>query len=227
MDDVVSLCPRVIVIDKGRLRYDGSLSELVHHVRQLTGSWLVWEMNEDIRSGGLSQKLLKPIHPLLTYSAENLAALPLRAALAAPVAVVALVVSGGDKMALDPGSLAIFALSLLGAWVINFFIMALIGTLAFYLESSSAIFEVYLASFMILSGYLVPLSLFPPWLQSVSDALPFRYTLAFPVETITGLIDRSRALRDLGVQWAYAVVVAWAALASWRRGVQRFSAFGG
>ena len=33
MDDVVALCPRVIVIDKGRLNYDGDLRELVRRVR--------------------------------------------------------------------------------------------------------------------------------------------------------------------------------------------------
>jgi ABC-2 type transport system ATP-binding protein len=33
MDDVAALCPRVIVIDKGRLIYDGPLAELVHRIR--------------------------------------------------------------------------------------------------------------------------------------------------------------------------------------------------
>ena len=33
MDDVAALCPRVIVIDKGRLRYDGALSKLVEKIR--------------------------------------------------------------------------------------------------------------------------------------------------------------------------------------------------
>jgi ABC-2 type transport system ATP-binding protein len=33
MDDVVSLCPRVVVIDQGRLRYDGDLPTLVRAVR--------------------------------------------------------------------------------------------------------------------------------------------------------------------------------------------------
>ncbi len=33
MDDVTALCPRVIVIDKGRLIYDGALDELVRRVR--------------------------------------------------------------------------------------------------------------------------------------------------------------------------------------------------
>jgi ABC-2 type transport system ATP-binding protein len=33
MDDVAALCPRVIVIDKGRLRYDGRLTDLVRKIR--------------------------------------------------------------------------------------------------------------------------------------------------------------------------------------------------
>jgi ABC-2 type transport system ATP-binding protein len=33
MEDVVALCPRVIVIDKGRLIYDGDLKALVHQIR--------------------------------------------------------------------------------------------------------------------------------------------------------------------------------------------------
>jgi ABC-2 type transport system ATP-binding protein len=33
MDDVLALCPRVIVIDRGRLSYDGGLDSLVHLVR--------------------------------------------------------------------------------------------------------------------------------------------------------------------------------------------------
>src|SRR5262249_13984426 len=33
MDDVAALCPRVIVIDKGKLRYDGDLPSLVRSVR--------------------------------------------------------------------------------------------------------------------------------------------------------------------------------------------------
>jgi ABC-2 type transport system ATP-binding protein len=33
MEDVAALCPRVMVIDKGRLIYDGSLPDLVRRVR--------------------------------------------------------------------------------------------------------------------------------------------------------------------------------------------------
>ena len=128
------------------------------------------------------------MHPLVAYSAENLSALPLRAALSLPIAVITLLVIEPCARPTSPGrDRRARRVSLLGAWLINFFTMALVGTLAFFLESSTAIFEIWLVAFMLLSGYLVPLELFPAWLRDLATALPFRYTLAFPVEVLTGM----------------------------------------
>jgi ABC-2 type transport system permease protein len=196
-------------------------------VRQVTGSWIVWEMNQEIRGGTLSRRLLKPVHPLVTYSAENLAAIPMRAALALPLTIAALVMVEPGALPTTPLRLLALVVSLVGAWLINFFTMAMIGTLAFFFESSTAVFEVWLVAFMLLSGYLVPLELFPPWMRAASAALPFRYTLAFPVEVLTGMLDRAGVIHDLAVQWAYVVAAAAAALLGWRAGVRRFAAFGG
>lgn len=195
-------------------------------VRQLTSSWLVWEINAEIKSGALSQRLLKPMHPLLVYSADNLAAIPLRSALCAPIALV-LLYAAGERLPASAGMLVLAAAALAGAWLLNFFITALIGALAFVMESSTAVFELYLAAFMIFAGYLVPLELFPPGLRAAAEALPFRYTLAFPVELLAGLLEPERALGQLGVQWAYAAATGAAALLAWRAGVRRFGAFGG
>ena len=196
-------------------------------IRQLTGSWLVWELNQEIRSGTLSRRLLRPIHPLISYSAENLAAIPIRATMMLPAAIVWLVVLEPGALPRTPVTVFAAIFSVFGAWLINFFTMALIGSLAFYLESSTAIFDLWMVAFMLLSGYLVPLELFPPTLRAVAHALPFRYTIAFPVEIATGLLRGDAMLRELGFQWAYVLGVGAAALLAFRSGVRRFSAFGG
>jgi len=193
-------------------------------VRQVTGSWLVWEMNQEIKAGTLSQKLLKPMHPLWVYSADNLAAVPLRAALCVPVVVVALFKA---EITRDPALIGIFFASLVGAWAINFFMMALIGSLAFFVESSTAVYELWLITFMLLSGYLIPLELLPSWIRGAAEALPFHYTLGFPVEVVVGLRDTQSALAGLAMQWGYAGSAAVAALFMFRAGVRRFGAFGG
>lgn len=193
-------------------------------VRQITGSWLIWELNYEIRQGTLSQRLLKPIHPLWVYSASNLAALPLRAGLCIPILGIAVFYANFTQ---NPTLLIIFFLSLVGAWCINFFAMTLIGSLAFYLESATGVFELWLVTFMVLSGYVVPLELFPGWARSVAHVLPFRYTLGFPVEVVTGLMDVRTAASQLAVQWAWAVGIAIFGMLAFRAGVRRFGAFGG
>ena len=81
--------------------------------------------------------------------------------------------------------------------------------------------------FGILSGYLVPLELFPPWVQAVARVLPFRSMLGFPVELIVGLLPRQQALLELAVQWGWIAVLLLGARAAWRSGLRHFAAFGG
>jgi ABC-2 type transport system permease protein len=195
-------------------------------VRQLSGSWVVWEIIQEIKSGTLSSRLLKPIHPLVVYSADNLAAIPLRALLAAPLAVLGIAL-GGATLPREPRLVAAFLLSLLGAWIITFFVMVIVGSLSFFIESSSSIFDVWVACFMLLSGYLVPLELFPSWVRNVADVLPFRYTLGFPVEILIGMSTDATIARGLAIQLAYCAGSAVMALWAWRAGVRRFGAFGG
>lgn len=196
-------------------------------VRLLTGAWVIWEVNFEIRQGTLAYRLLRPVHPLVAYAAENVGAMPLRLAAAIPIAALATWLAGPEHVTRDPLLVAVFPLSVLGAWLITFLAMAVIGAFAFYVHASGALFEVWLGLFGVFSGYLVPLELFPGWLADAARFLPFRYMLAFPVEMIVGMTDREVALLELGVQWCFVVLLALTARGLWRVGVRRFAAFGG
>src|SRR5512144_1830877 len=76
-------------------------------VRLLTGAWVIWEVNFEIRQGTLAYRLLRPIHPLVAYAAENVGAMPLRLATVVPIAAVAVAVTGGAHLTRDPVTLAI------------------------------------------------------------------------------------------------------------------------
>ena len=196
-------------------------------VRLMTGAWVVWELTFEIKQGTLAYRLLRPVHPLLAYAAENVAAMPMRAALALPVAAVALLVTGGDRLTHDPLLLLLFPLTVLGAWLINFLAMAIVGTLAFRVDSAASLFEIWMALSTLLSGYLVPLELFPAWVRTASDFLPFRSMLGFPVELVIGFTGREAALRGLLVQWGWIAALLLLVRLAWRSGVRRFAAFGG
>lgn len=196
-------------------------------VRLLTGSWVVWTMNYELRQGLLSFRLLRPVHPMLQYAAENLAALPVRALFAAPIALASLWAMGADQVTHDPLLLAVFFASVLLAWLINFLAMAIIGVAGFYVESSLALFQAWFGLYMLLSGYLVPLDLFPAWLRAAAQVLPFRYMLSFSIEAMLGQHDRAGALGLLATQAAWALGLLVALGGAWRLGVRRFNAYGG
>lgn len=196
-------------------------------VRLLTGAWVIWEVNFEIRQGTLAYRLLRPVHPLVAYACENVGAMPLRLAAAVPIATLAVFLVGPGQLTRDPVLLAAFPLSVVGAWLITFLAMSLIGALAFYVEASGSLFELWMGLFGVFSGYLVPLELFPHWLAAAARFLPFRYMLAFPVEMVVGMTPRGAALAELGVQWGFVALLGLGARAAWRMGLRRFAAYGG
>ncbi len=196
-------------------------------VRQLTGSWAAWEMNYEIRTGRLSQKLLRPVHPLAGYAAENLGALPFRVMVSLPVALIALFTVGSKALPGDWRVWVIWVVALLGGWLITLFANLAIGAMSLFMESSIKVMDVYFTLFLALSGYIIPVELFPPWIRALVQWLPFRYQIGFPVEVLTSAHGFGTEMVLLARQWAWVAGMAALALGLWRRGQRHFEAYGG
>jgi ABC-2 type transport system permease protein len=192
-------------------------------VRQVTSAWASWTINHEVKTGALSLRLMRPIHPFWAYAIENLAAIPMRLLVAGPVAVGVLLFTSRERLASDPALLAVFAASLVGAWAITFLAHVAVGTLSLWTQSSIRIMDVWTAGFFVFSGYLVPIALFPDALRAVPEWLPFR----FPVEVLTGARALPDALAMLARQWAWVVALAVLCSVLWNRGLRRFQAYGG
>jgi ABC-2 type transport system permease protein len=198
-------------------------------VRHATSSWAAWALAGDIRQGLLSLRLLRPVHPLLSYALESLTSIPLRLVAAAPlVAIFALSLETG-ALSRRPEAYALLAVVLVQAWLLSVTLNLVVGCASFFVESGVRLMEFVQVVFFLASGYLFPLDLLPGSLHAVADALPFRYQLALPVELLVGRYDG-----DLGVAVALTgreslwVVALGAVLAlAWNRGVRRFEAYGG
>jgi ABC-2 type transport system permease protein len=195
-------------------------------VRLMTGAWVVWEMTMEIRGGTFALRLLRPIHPLLQWSAENLAAIPMRGVVALPVIGILLWLARGE-LSHDPVLWLLLCPALLGGWLLYFLVQAIIGTLALRFESASSLFEAWLGFSNILSGYLVPLDLFPRAVRNISLALPFRFQLSYPIELMLGRWSRGEALELLLAQYAYVALFFALTRVAWRSGLRHYAAYGG
>ena len=101
-------------------------------VRMVTGAWVVWEMNTEVREGTLQRRLLRPVHPVVAYWAENVAAIPMRLLIATPIVIAALCWVGLGVFTDDLVQRLIAPLSLLGDFLLTFGAMACIGSLALF-----------------------------------------------------------------------------------------------
>jgi viologen exporter family transport system permease protein len=195
-------------------------------VRNLTGSWVAWQISEEIRTGAMAMRLLRPLHPFVVLAATHIAAIPLRGLIALPFAVILLVVTAGDGVTHAPLQLALAVPSIVLGWMLTFTCLFAIGSAAFFVTRAMSLIEVYFALYALLSGYLLPLRLMPTWLVTIAAWTPFRFMLSAPVELLTLELTPGAALRLLGGQLAWLAILLGLAHVIWRAGVRRFEAVG-
>ena len=78
-----------------------------------------------------------------------------------------------------------------------------------------------------LSGHMFPLDMLPePWSQVV-DVLPLKYLAYFPAAVFLGKVRGEEMYTGLAVEAAWVVFFIVLSRFLWKRGVRRYSGFGG
>jgi ABC-2 type transport system permease protein len=182
-----------------------------------------WEWR--IREGRLAGDLLRPLN-ILHYDLAYFAGWKfVVVALWIPIALGLSAVFHPD---LHPSALQIgvFIVAIWGAYFVRTMFQATLGMLNFWTTRGAAIFDLYMAVEMLLSGRLVPLTLMPGWVQTLADFLPFKWTFGFPIESLVSDMSTRSLFLGLGAQ------VMWTAIGyvlftfAWRAAIKRFSAVG-
>lgn len=185
------------------------------------------EMVLEIRQGGLSRLLVRPIDAMgyrLTIFVARGAAYG--AAVAVPNAAVFWLLRAYLVPPAGPAVLILALWSCVQAVFLAFALGHLAVILAFWWEevSSALYLERRVVDFF--AGAVVPLDLMPPGVTAVMGWLPFQYLAYFPVKVYLGQLTAVEMARGLAMQagWAIALFVIGARL--WRAGLRRFTAAG-
>jgi len=195
-------------------------------VRNLTAVWASWELDFAIREGRLSPMLLRPIHPIHNELAGNWVEKSLRLVIVIPIVVIVLIATPNASVVLTPLNIIAFIVSVIGAWLILFFVDYLIGMLAFWTTQTSAFIVAFDSIRIVLTGIIAPLAMFPQAAQDVLRWTPFPYMLNFSVDIAMGRLTPEGMLLGFVVQWAWVAVVIAAMRAMWRIAIRSYSAVG-
>jgi ABC-2 type transport system permease protein len=183
-----------------------------------------WENR--IRQGDLSMELMRPIHPIFSdiayFSGWKFVVILLWLPLAA---FLAWVFKPTIEFTLMKG--IVFFIAIWGAFLIRTMVVSLLGMLTFWTTRVSAIFELYFALELILSGRLVPMTLMPQWVQNLSNYLPFKWTFYFPIDALVGNMPPRELWIGVGIQVFWITLGASLLSLVWRAAIKQFSAVGG
>ena len=188
-----------------------------------------YEINDDIKNGGLSKYVIRPIaypsYRLSCFLGQKAAVLLSGIAL---IAVALLCV--GLYFQASPVSLPramLFVPILIGALVLNFFIFFCVGMWAFWLSEIGFIFEAVRIVIVVLSGGIFPLEIFGDAVCRVLKLLPFNYAVGFPVDVLVGTASRSAILTGIMLQLFWIGMMILISHGLWNLGKKKYLAAGG
>jgi ABC-2 type transport system permease protein len=195
-------------------------------VNHLTFIWHMWEFEWRIRTGFFSPLLMRPIHPIHHDISQNLSYKIVGLIGVIPAAIFLAVVFDADFGGTTWTDVVAFVPALLLAMALRFIVEWTLALAAFWLTKVSALNNLFDVFFLFLGGQFAPLAVMPDWIRVLSVLLPFRWSIAFPVEVALG----QHSGREIAL--GYLAQVTWIAIAAvvlrtlWGRAVSRYSAVG-
>ncbi len=187
-----------------------------------------WQIAADIREGNISQFLLKPVdylwYRLSLFFSGRLAFISMAAI---PLAIFIFCFRQYFIPPPDAFTFGIFLVSLVFTALLQFFISFAMAMLAFWLLEITTFIFILFAFEYLASGHLFPLDVLPPLMKQILFCTPFPYQLYFSISIYMGKTSGAALWLGLVTQILWVIVAYIFARFMWRRGVKKYSAFGG
>lgn len=186
----------------------------------------LYRWDHEIRTGDLSIRLLKPLDPFHYYFSAMLGRMLFDLMVIVPLFVALILLFPTISYPLTPARVLAFGCSMIIAVVLTMLIGSAFGMLSFWTTQSRHFANFWQGIGQFLSGFVVPLALFPAPLRQAADLLPFRSMVSLPIEILMGRLGRDEIIFGLavGTSWAVGVAVVYRML--WRHGLRRYEAVG-
>ena len=197
---------------------------MLAEVIELSKPRLAQGIAQSVRDGSIAYQLSKPYNFLLYQCSVGLGDSVLKVLFNALVggAMVWLMVGPPP----DPRWWPLVLVTVIGAWLLYFCFTALIGLAAFVTEEVRAFEWIYQKFVFILGGFLIPLDLYPSWLQPIAKATPFAQAIYAPARFFVEPSWERFGQAVLG-QWLWLAVLFALLAFLYQQSVQRLAINGG
>jgi ABC-2 type transport system permease protein len=185
------------------------------------------EVRQMIRTGTVAYEMLRPLD-LYTFWYSRVVAMRLAPTLLrlTPMLPMALLFFG-MRLPASAASAGAWILSLMGALLLSSALSTLMTISLLWTISGDGIVRLLMTLMLMFSGMLVPLPLFPDWMQPLLNALPFRGLMDVPSRLYLGHLPAGEVFPLLFHQLGWTGVLVFAGRVMLGRGLRRLVVQGG
>ena len=197
-------------------------------VSRLVRTGFEYEIMDDIKSGKFSRFLVQP----LGYFPYRLASffgnkLPGQAMILGILALILFGLTAFWGIAFGLERILLFSLTLVLAVILNFLIFYCISAISFWIVEIGFLFEGIRIVTILVSGGIFPLEVFGETFIQITNFLPFKYTINYPINVLNGKIGPGQILEGLLIQLAWIGACYLLAKLLWSQGGRHYVAVGG
>lgn len=187
---------------------------------------LYLQVNDDVKNGNIAYLLTKPVNYVFYCFSYFLGEIGIKLLTNALIGIAIGLIYAGVLKNFSLINLPFIILSLLVGCTINFFVYLSLALTSFWLEDNTAFFWIYSKLIFTLGGMLVPVDLFPKWLQSLSRCLPFVYVTYIPAKLAVDF-SFNNFYNQFLIQLLYLAAFFALSMILYRRGARKLNVNGG
>ncbi len=193
----------------------------------LSRAWISDQLERDVHRGRLSTYLLKPISYVRLQLVRDLARKQISSWISVfTYLLVILFVRQYFIINTDVLRLFVCFVSIACVVLLRFFLLFIVGLSSFWLVRIGGVQFSFDTFLRIMSGSMIPLEFFPPALETLAHSLPFAYMQYFSMQIYLEKISTLEALKGIGVQVFWIVVLILLSKILWQKALKRYESVG-
>jgi ABC-2 type transport system permease protein len=185
------------------------------------------EISTDIRDGSIAIQMIRPYNYVLVKCMQGLGEGMFRFLLFMIPGMTIAMLLFPVKLPTDPVAWVGFLVMLFFSFLINTQINIITGLTAFFIENNEGMMRMKRVVVDLFSGLVLPISLFPGWLATFAEWMPFQAITYLPGSVFTGRVKGVGIWNVLGIQIIWLVVLLVPMIIIWRLARRRLFVQGG
>ncbi len=195
-----------------------------------TTAWAAYFINDDIKKGNFSKFLIKPYSVLEQSVMNNIVEKVFKlSVIGTALVAISLVFALTDRFSLPIyiEYLPLSLLALVAALLMINFLDVSMGLAGFWMDDIDFLTGAFFTADALLSGKVVPVTFLPNFLQQIGFFLTFRYTVAFPIVLMLGILTNGEIISGFFALFFWTVFFWNLQKFLYKKGAVRYSSYGG